>query len=809
MSLRDVVDVSEFAQALRKRRVRRRLRLLVPILCVLVMVGAILAIAGYSYTQNRRDALALSSSVVRFLDGRIAAQVATHLAPVSEMVRLAAGVLNNEAFGADRRNQAEPLAIQIFKTYPQIVAFNIGDPGGNFLMVKRMPDGSVHTKTIERNGNGTLVTWIRRDTAGNTVKVENSTDDSYDPRVRPWYMGALEVQDVYWTDVYIFFTDQKPGVTAAMAVRGPEGQVLGVLSMDVLLEELSTFLAGLSIGKSGRGLIVDKKGRLVALGAMERMLKREGSSLRPALVEELGDPVLTRAFNRFRIEGHGIRQLTVDNQTVISTASPLRLTVGRDWSVLIVVPEDDFIGFVKGNVRRALLMSIVVVGLASVLVGLLVWQGLRADRNAQLVLENRQQFELQSRAFSELANDADLFGTADAESIGRLTEIVARAAGVRRASVWRVAGNGARLICEDAFDRESGGRTQGNVLTRHEFPNLFDAISRGDEIVLSDAGTDPRTSELHRAYLSPLGCHALLALPIRLHDESAGALWLEGQNVSRIWSPEEMTFARAITGLLAMRLEVRKFVAPDQCAIDDEGQAAQRMRALDESAAVGAGQIMSSETGVSTPGLIAGGRANRFYERLAARGLDRDRLAPDVFPNVTVFVLRFTDHLTLAARVGENDQASAMEHLVSHLEELAATHGLDYLKIMGDEVIGATGFGDESNGHAGLVADLTLELQDKCRHVFADLDARMNFRIGVDTGPVIGSTVGEKRDYYNLWGDAVRTATMMAEAGVRGAIHVSESAYQRLRAGYVFKKRGVFYLEETGEIQTYLLTGRL
>jgi class 3 adenylate cyclase len=69
--------------------------------------------------------------------------------------------------------------------------------------------------------------------------------------------------------------------------------------------------------------------------------------------------------------------------------------------------------------------------------------------------------------------------------------------------------------------------------------------------------------------------------------------------------------------------------------------------------------------------------------------------------------------------------------------------------------------------------------------------------------------VGEKRDYYNLWGDAVRTATIMAEAGVLGGIHVSESTYQRLRSGYVFKKRGAFYLEETGEIQTYLLTGRL
>jgi class 3 adenylate cyclase len=654
----DVMDICEYARALRKRRVRWLGRVGVPVLCLLVMIGAIAGIVAYSYIQNRRDALVLSNDLIRFLDDRITAQVTTYLEPVSQMVRLAAAVLNDHTFDAVGRDRAEHFAIRILERYPQIVAFNVGDPTGSFLMVKRMPDGSLHTKTIQRSSDDTRVSWFRRDTAGNIIQVEHSTDDPFDPRVRPWFIGALEANDIYWSDVYIFFTDRKPGVTAALAVRGPKGQLQSVLGMDVLLEQLSTFLAGLSIGNSGKALIIDEKGRLVAMGQMDRMLKQEKGELRPLRLNELKDPALTRAYNRFRIEGHGSRQVMVGDQSVISIASPLRLTVGRDWSILIIVPENDFIGFVKQNAQSALILSTVFVAVTSLIVGFLAWQGLKADRHAQLILDNRQQFEMQSRAFSDTSNDLVLYGLE----------------------------------------------------------------------------------------------------PIRP---------------------------------------------------DIEAQAVQHETAPVEPAVVAVGRSHAGGQAPYSPGLITGGRTNRFYERLAERGLDRDRLGADVFGKATVFVLRFTDHLILVRPMVEHDRVTVMDHLVDHLEKLATAHGLDYLKVMSGEFIGATGFGNDCSRCVRDIADLTLELQDICRHVFADLDAPMDFRIGVDTGPVIGSTVGEKRNYYNLWGDAVQTAAMLAQVGVLGAIHVSESAYQHLRASYVFKKRGAFYLEETGEIRTYLLTGRL
>ena len=62
---------------------------------------------------------------------------------------------------------------------------------------------------------------------------------------------------------------------------------------------------------------------------------------------------------------------------------------------------------------------------------------------------------------------------------------------------------------------------------------------------------------------------------------------------------------------------------------------------------------------------------------------------------------------------------------------------------------------------------------------------------------------------FNLWGEAVLTASRMAETGVAGHVQATESAYLRLRDEFLFRLRGSYYLEGFGELTTYFLTGRL
>jgi len=131
------------------------------------------------------------------------------------------------------------------------------------------------------------------------------------------------------------------------------------------------------------------------------------------------------------------------------------------------------------------------------------------------------------------------------------------------------------------------------------------------------------------------------------------------------------------------------------------------------------------------------------------------------------------------------------------------------MKMMGDELVCAAGIGPGSKDHARLIADLALNLQNRCTGLFASLNIPMEFRIGIDTGAVMGSSVGQELKTYNIWGEAARFASQMAESGTAGGIQVSQTTYRRLRADYLFQVRGSYYLPNIGETSTYLLTGRI
>ena len=818
MQIREVVSISPDNLRDRKHLRRRILRVLLPIGFAIVILAALLSITAYSYYSNRRDALTLSDDLLRAIERRITKELETFLNPIEDTVQLTAVFLENIPFDVSNRTLLEPLAFKVLANLSQISMFNVADTRGNFLMVKKMPDGSNHTKIIDRTQKATQVTWIHRDTSGNEIAAETSIDDSYDPRNRPWYLGAIESRQVYWTDFYIFFTDQMLGITVSTPIIGPDDQIIGVFGLDIELQKISQFLEALKIGESGRAIIVNQDGELVAHPEIEKMVKKEGEKYKTVSVDELKDAVLKRAYSRFQVEGHGYRNLIINDRHYLTSAFFFPTKIGHELTVFIIVPEEDFVGFVNRNNRTVLLMCISILVLTAAMAGLLVFQGLRADRNAQVVLDRQSELEAQSRAFAELSSQAALFDAEDSESLSRLTEIVSKSIGVRRTSVWQFDQEGERLRCIDCYDRESDGHTQDTMLTKTEFHHLFDTLQKDEDILAPDAGIDNRIAELYRVYLQPLGCESLLAVPIRHHDQTIGSLWFEHDRLSRNWSNEEISFAFAIANMLALRFsEVQKFIptstaqkedtnAPGDSVVPTTGAATADIQGQPQV------HLTKHETTRGQRAQIFAPATDRFVsfsERMLARGIDPEIVGADFFNDTTVFLLRFTDPASLAERIADSESITAVDHLVGHLEDLAASRGIEYIRIMGDEIICAAGMDDNAKDHSHLMADLALGVQDRCSDLFAELNTPMEFRIGIDTGAVMGSPVGRTQKSYNIWGEAVRFASMMAKSGIPGAIQVSETTYRRLRSSYLFQARGRFYLPSIGETSTYILTGRI
>ncbi|MEZ4599070.1 MAG: adenylate/guanylate cyclase domain-containing protein [Syntrophotaleaceae bacterium] len=802
------VDTREAAELRRKESRRQLMQSLLPAIYLVILVAVVMAIARYTYTRNRRDAVALADSLVEMLDQRITSQVKNHLSPAGELTRLASGLFASKNWSTEAVNLFETLGLQFLAVYPQIQSFQVGIPDGRFLMVRRMSDGSMHTKIIRQTGPNREVRWVRRDPAGNILGIEQDQADTYDPRTRPWYQGAAQSQEVYWTDVYIFFSNREPGVTAALAVRDPQGDLRGVLSIDIELAGLSRFLAGLEIGKTGRALIIDGKGQLVAFPVMDRMLRISKGSFAPVKIDQLDNALLTRAYDRFRIEGYGIRHLALDGKRYSSMTSSLRSLVNREWTLLITVPEADFVGFLKENLQRALLLSSIAFFMVALIAALLLMRSQKAIRTQRQLAARERRMEAQSQAFENIVSLPSLYRQGDNESLQSLSEIVCQTMAIRRFSLWKTMDHGKDLVCLDSYDRENNGHTSGTILSQQDFPRFFEAVSGSDPIESTDLENDLRAGEIFKAYFEPLDCCALLATPIRPGNRSAGSVWLEHDGKSRGWSKEDRNLARAIAGLLAFRFQddgehtlssfetVHEDILVESPGAED-GQKSQA-------------PWVSVETSPTLPPLRTMRGASL---RDSLQGPDRPQPDPKtvystVFENLSVMVVLLGDSLFLA-HPEENTACSLLEDLVCRIEQIATANGIEYLKMLGDQIVLATGFSNTSGQHAQRTADSALAILEELPRVFPVNSESGVLRVGFDTGMVLGNLVGCGKGSFNLWGPAVRSASGMASSSPENGIQAGEGAYRHLQNDYLFGQRGTFFVPDIGEIRTYLLRGKI
>lgn len=766
-----VLDLS-LDSAGRRRRTRRRMaRIAVPAAGVLLIAGAILAIAFYAHDTNRRGALDLSSDLFETLEQRVEEEVNAFLGPVDRAARIARDVSALPISSEQGRIVFERSATSVLWVLAQVALVGAGDAEGNYLFVRRLPDGGTETKTIVNAPGARRVTFLHRDADGMVTGTSEDAADTFDPRTRPWYRGAIGMNGLSWTDVYVFFTARTPGLTASLPATWQGSP--GAIGLDIELAALSHFLSGLRVGRSGRAMILDQQGYLVAHPDPSRVLREQDGSLVPVRLDELGDPLLTRAFDHLRLASEVRRVEEVNGTRYILLASELA-SAGRGWRVLITAPESDFTGFVTASNQNVIVMSLGVVALAGLLGVLLARQGLRADRAARQVLHRSRAVEAQSRAFATLAATASLFDP-DSETAPRsLTEALAHATGARRASIWRLLPGNVALHCVDVFEREANGHLAGIELHRREMPALFRRLGTRDVIEVADAALEPATAELHRSWMHGFGSRALIAVPVEIGETVLGTVLLEDVSEE---TPAATDFARAVANMVALRLRGHVATPAPVSAPESPGTSSEPARA-----------------GLSDGTLLHFGA---------------EEVAAEVLPGVAVMALRFTDPVALA-RAGPPGTPIA-DIIAGLLQEVATAYGLPYARLAGEEVVAAAGFTREESGApaARRIAAAALDLRDRCEALFEEARQPPAFRIGLDLGVAIGSSVGRGPRFFNLWGDAVRTADHLAGTAPTGAIQASEPLYEALRQGFLFRLRGSFYLPRVGEMRSFILAGQI
>ena len=277
--------------------------------------------------------------------------------------------------------------VPLMRRYPQTSSLLVADGRGREHMLIQSDD-RWRSRQVRRDQWGTETRWLEWTDADPTPSVSWRTID-YDPRLRPWYQGAVaqraragadrrtdEAAVVHWTKPYAFFTTRVPGITVSVTVDRGDGRD-HVVGFDVLLNDVSRFTTNLHVSEHGKVVVLTDENQVIGLPSDPRFTSPEAR--RAAFLkapEELGIPMLADAMRELarRRDDSGPARFRSGGQAWWGEVRPFDLASGRKLTVAVVVPEGDLLVGLGSFRLWIVLTTVTVLGLA------LLWAALFARR---------------------------------------------------------------------------------------------------------------------------------------------------------------------------------------------------------------------------------------------------------------------------------------------------------------------------------------------------------------------------------------------------------------------------------------------
>jgi guanylate cyclase len=198
---------------------------------------------------------------------------------------------------------------------------------------------------------------------------------------------------------------------------------------------------------------------------------------------------------------------------------------------------------------------------------------------------------------------------------------------------------------------------------------------------------------------------------------------------------------------------------------------------------------------------------NILPQSIAERLKAATQTIADEFPAASILFADVVDFTPLARRLPPAEVVGLLDRLFSRFDALVEQHGLEKIKTIGDCYMAAAGVPDPRPDHAREAALLALDMRDAVSRSTVAGQPALELRIGINSGPVIAGVIGTKRFLYDLWGDAVNTASRMESHGTPGQIQITRETYELLREEFICRPRGTISVKGKGSMETWYLVG--
>ncbi len=249
-------------------------------------------------------------------------------------------------YDLDAPERLDSLALPVLHGQSFVSSINFCRTDGTSALLLRT-GGAWHTRTILPGPAGSRERWTRRSPDGRAPLVGPWKPTSYDPRTRDWYALVATGELERWSpDAYRFMTTRDPGLTLSIPVRSG-GRLLGVIALDVLLDDLTSQAWAAQPTPGTLVVIADEKGRALILPRREPFQDREArfreflEPVGPGLLPELTE--LVADLRSVPAEGRRVRT-SAAGRDYYGLVAPYRGPSGLTWYVVVAIPEAEIMG---------------------------------------------------------------------------------------------------------------------------------------------------------------------------------------------------------------------------------------------------------------------------------------------------------------------------------------------------------------------------------------------------------------------------------------------------------------------------------
>lgn len=198
---------------------------------------------------------------------------------------------------------------------------------------------------------------------------------------------------------------------------------------------------------------------------------------------------------------------------------------------------------------------------------------------------------------------------------------------------------------------------------------------------------------------------------------------------------------------------------------------------------------------------------NILPKEIAAILKNESRTIADHYEGASILFADMVDFTVISAEMNAAETVNLLNEIFSYFDMLVEKHGLEKIKTIGDCYMVAAGIPRPRPDHARALTRLALDMRAYIKGRRFETRRAVDFRIGLNSGPVLAGVIGRKKFIYDLWGDAVNTASRMESQGAGGIIQISRGTYELIKDDFDCEPRGTIDVKGKGAMEVWSVVG--